>query len=74
MVVAVSELQLELDAAEERRRRVDDEAVQARLEAVGDLCPAVGVGAGGRDLLVAAVKLDRNVRGWFSLAGVEDVG
>ena len=32
MVVAVAELDVELDAAEERRRRVEDDRVGARLE------------------------------------------
>ncbi len=45
-MVAVAELHLELDAAEERRRRVEDKAVRAGLEIVGEPGAAVGVGAG----------------------------
>ena len=58
VVVAVAELDLELDAPEERRRRMEDERVHARLELVGEACAPVGVGLGGRDLIVSAKELD----------------
>ena len=55
MVVAGLELDLELDATEERRRRVEDEAVGPRLERVGEPGAAVGIGIlGGRFLEGAA--------------------
>ena len=63
MVVAVSELDLELDAAEERRGRMEDEAVGARLEVVGETRTAVAVGRGGCDGGAVAKELDRDARG-----------
>ena len=45
MVVAVVELDLELDALEERRRRMEDEPVGTRVELVGELRAPVAVGA-----------------------------
>ena len=64
MVVAVGvELELVLDPAEERRRRVEDEAVAPELERVGEAGAAVGVGLGARDLLVALQQLDRDAGG-----------
>ena len=44
MVVAVFELDLKLDPREERRGRMEDEAVRARREVVGEACPPVGIG------------------------------
>ena len=73
--MAVAELHLELDAAEERRRRVEDDPVDARLEPrceLGD--PAVGVGRPVGDLLVAAVELDADAFRGRPPLGVEDVG
>ena len=45
MVVTLVELDLELDALEERRRRVEDEPVRVRVELVGEARPPVPVGA-----------------------------
>ena len=49
MVVARLELDLELDATEERRRWMEDEAVGAGLERLGEARASVGVGLGARD-------------------------
>ena len=45
MVVALFELDLELDALEERRRRVEDEPVRTRVEIVAEARAAVVIGA-----------------------------
>ena len=73
MVVAVAELHLQLDAAEERRRRVEDEAVRTGLEIVGEPGSAVSVGVGRGDLLRAAMELDGDVWGGFPRGSIEDV-
>ena len=50
MVVAVGiELELVLDPAEERRRRMEDEPVAPELERIGEAGAAVGVGLRARD-------------------------
>ena len=60
MVVAVGiELELVLDPAEERRRRVEDEPVAPELERIGEAGAAVGVGLRAGDLLVAAAAARR---------------
>ena len=64
MRVSLAELDLELDPAEEVRRRVEDESVDAGLETrqeVGD--PPVDVGLPLGDQLLAAVQLDTDVLG-----------
>ena len=62
MVVAVRELDLQLDAREEGRRRMEHEAVRPGRQIVGEACPAVGVGLGGRDGGAVAEQLDRDPR------------
>ena len=73
-MVPVTELHFELDAADERRRWMEDEAVRAWLEIVAEACSAVGIGAGCGDLLGAAVELDCDVRSGFARGGIQDVG
>ncbi len=75
MRVAFTELELELDPAEEARRRVEDESVDARLETrheVGD--PPVDVGLALGDELSVAVQLDTDVLRRAAVLGVEDMG
>ena len=56
-MVALAELDLELDAAEERRRRMEDEPVRAGLELVGETCAPVPRPCGARQTsVVAAVE------------------
>src|SRR5207247_11222950 len=58
VVVALLERDLELDAGEEGRRRTEDDAVAAGLEARGELVDAaVGVGRPGGDVLRLAPQL-----------------
>ena len=45
MVVALVQLDLELDALEERRGRVEDEPVRAGVEVLGEASASVVVGA-----------------------------
>jgi hypothetical protein len=73
VVVAFAQLELELDAAEERGRRVKDEAVGAGLELVCEAGASVGVGRDSRDLLVAPEQADGDTRSRVPAAGVEDV-
>jgi hypothetical protein len=55
VVVALLQRELELDAAEERRRWMEDEAVLAGVEPGGELRdPPVVVGLAGPDSVAAA--------------------
>ena len=74
MVVAVGQLQLELDAAEERGRWVEDEPVDAGVERIGEAGAAVGVCRCNRDLLGAAEQLDLDSRRGPAGRGIEHVG
>ena len=75
MVVAFLQCELELDAAEERRRWMEDEAVVAGFEAGGELRDAtVAVRLAGADRLAAPEELDADAARGRALAGVEDVG
>ena len=75
MVVALAELDLDLDPAEEGRARVEDKLVDIGpqlVEAeVGDA--AVLVRLAHREQGVAAVELDRDAAGRLAALGVEDV-
>jgi hypothetical protein len=73
--MARAELDLELDAAEEWGRRMEDEAVDARLQSrreLGD--PAVVVGVTVRDELAVPVELDVDAWGRPPALRVEHVG
>ena len=73
MVIAFPQLELELNAAEERRRRMEHEPVDAGLD-VGEVAnAAVGVRIARREELVAAVKLDAHTDGGAAAGSVEDV-
>ena len=74
MVVAVAELDLELDPPEERARRVEDDAVRARLR-LGEIAhAAVVVGdALARNRPVRAQQLDGDPGRGSAAFGVEDV-
>jgi hypothetical protein len=71
--VTVAELDLELHAAEERGRRIEDEPVAAGLEVLGEPEAAVRVGRAASDGLVAATELDGHAARRLAAAGVEDV-
>ena len=58
MVVAFVELDLELDAPEERRRGVEDKAISTWLETLGQACSAVGISGRFGEQLVAEKQLD----------------
>ena len=59
-MVAVAELELELDAREERRRRMEDEPVRPGRD-IGELPDApVAVGLARGDELVAPEELDEH--------------
>ena len=74
MEVTVAELDLQLDAGEERRGRVEDEPVGAGLEVVGQAGAAVLVGARDSDHSRAAEELYCDVGGRLAGARVEDMG
>ena len=73
MVVAVGELDLQLDPREERRGRVEDEAVRAGGEAVREPGAPVAVRLRDRHRAVRSRELDRDAGGGPSRAGVEHV-
>jgi len=73
-MMAVAELEFQLDAAEVVRRRVEDEPVTARLEPGCELAyPSVAVGAAARDEVRLTEDLDPDVARRCACAGVEDV-
>ena len=76
MVVAGPENDLDLDPPEERRARVEDEAVGPRAEVVAgevrDAAVVVGLARG--DEVGAAEELDRDSAGGLAALGVQDVG
>src|SRR5437588_2076088 len=73
-MVALVELELELDAREERRRRMEDEPVRPGGD-VGELPDApVAVRLAGGDELVAAEELDEHACRGPAIRRVEDVG
>ena len=75
MRMSLTELDLELDPAEEVRRRVEDESVDTGLETgreVGD--PPVDVGLALGDELPFTVQLDTDILRRSTLLGVEHVG
>ena len=75
MVVAFLQRELQLDASEERRRRMEHEAVLAGVEACGQLRdPTIDVRLACADRLAATEELDANAACGSALAGVEDVG
>ena len=75
MVVAFLQRELELDSSEERRRRMEHEAVLAGVEAHGELRdPTIVVRLAGADRFAAAEELDADAARGRALAGVEDVG
>ena len=57
--MTLPELDLELDAPEERRRWMENERIQARLEPVGEAGAAVAVGLGRCDLVGPSPELAR---------------
>ena len=74
MVVAVAELDLELDAREERRGRPEHQLVPAGHELVGQLGDAaVGVRLAGGDDRALPCELDAYPRSRLPEPGVEDV-
>ena len=74
MVVPGPEVDLELDPPEERRGRVEDDAVGARV-GVGELPdPPVRVGLAGPDEIVLPPDLDAHAGNRHAALGVEDVG
>src|SRR5438034_292744 len=73
-MVAVAELELQLDAAEVVRRRMEDEPVPARVEPGRELAdPPVAVSAVVRDEICVAEELDSHSAGRCAPAGVENV-
>src|SRR3954451_23738849 len=72
--MAVLELQLQLDPAEVRRRRLEGEAVATGRELLGEARAPVAVGLGARDDLLAAAQLDAHAAAWAPAFGVEHVG
>ena len=72
--MAVLELDLELDAAEKRRRRGEDEAVDAGREIVREPGTAIGVRLRGRDDVAVLPELHRHPDAGLSGAGVEHMG
>ena len=75
MVVAVDELDLELHAGEERRRRMEDEGVGAGVEAVGEhRDPAVVVRLARGERAGAVEELDVDPSCGLAARGVEHVG
>lgn len=72
--MAVVERDLELDAAEERRGRVEDDPVDAGLEPLGEVGAAVGVRRCGRDAGRVMPQLNRNALGGTPGGGVQHVG
>ena len=74
MVVPVGELDLELDPPEERRRRVEHEAVGAGNAPAELADAAVGVRLPGADELLGLPQLDPHALRRPAVLGVEDVG
>lgn len=74
MVVTIRQLDHELDAAEERRRRVEHEPVLAGVEPGCELRDAaVVIGSVLADARITLQKLDTNLLGGAAGAGVENV-
>ena len=74
MVVATGlDRNLDLDAAEERRFRVEDEPVGTGCGIVELLDPPVVVGLAGRDELIAVEQLDAHAARRDAAAGIENV-
>ena len=74
MIVAVGELELELDTPKERRGRMEDEAVAAGIEPVCEAGAAVVVGRRLSRSLGATEELDRDSCRRPPGGGVEHVG
>jgi len=74
VVVALGELDLQLDAREERRVRVEDKAVRPRREIVGETCSTLDVGLGAPHRGAVREQLDRDALRGFAGGGVEHVG
>src|SRR5947199_5170868 len=73
-MMAVAELELELEPSEVLRRRMEHEAVAARIEPGGELADApVAVGAPVGDEVGFLEELDANALCRRAFAGVEDV-
>lgn len=74
-MVAVCELDLELDTTEEGGRRVEDEPIRTRSELGRKLWDAAVVVRGAdADCLVSPEELDEHADGGPTCTGVEDVG
>lgn len=75
MRMALTELDLELDPAEEVRWRVEDESVDAWLKTRQEVAdPPVGVRLALGDELPVTVQLDTDVLRRAAVLGVEHVG
>src|SRR4051812_50045207 len=72
-MVPVFELELQLDAAEVGRRRLESEPVPAGLELVGEAGAPVGVGLGRRDDPFPPPQLDADAASRPTPLRVEDV-
>ncbi len=75
MVMSVLECELELDAPEEGRRGMEDEAVVAGVERPREITdPALGIGFRGGQHVAAAVELNADALGRLAMLDIEDVG
>lgn len=74
MIVPFDELDLELDPAEEDGGRMEDDAVDAGLERIGETGPAVPIGVCDDDLLGAVQKLDGHSSGRATCGRIEHMG
>ena len=73
--MAFLQRELELDSSEEGRRRMENEAVLAGVEAHSELRdPTISVRLARPDLFAAMEELDADAARGRALAGVEDVG
>jgi hypothetical protein len=74
-MVSILECELELDPSEERRRRMEDEAVLAGVERPREVTdPALGVRFLGSQQVAAAIELDADTLSRHATLDIEDVG
>lgn len=74
-MMSVLECELELDAPEEWRRRMEDEAVLAGVERPREITdPALGVRFRGSQQVAAAIELDADALGRHATLDIEDMG